>query len=119
MNAYCMISGFCNEVDEICIQVCISARATTKISLVAKQYPLTVTARCGFLRGWEEGRGGIYHKCQLPNAQSPFGRKCQSKCNEHFTTNHITRGKNKWVPTEEEKTIKDLLIIIVEKKKVN
>jgi hypothetical protein len=104
MNAYCIVSGFCNEVDEICIQVYISARATTKISLVAKQYPLTVTARCGFLRGWEEGRGGIYHKCQLPNAQSPFGRKRQSNCNEHFATNKNISQEGKINGLQEKKT---------------
>jgi len=78
--------------------------------------PFGSSCRVGVPEG--EGRSGIYNKCQLHNIQSPFGRKHQSNCNKHFTTNKnmLQEGTINEPQEKKIKTITLLLIIIVETK---
>jgi len=80
--------------------------------------PFGSSCRVGVPEGGGEGRSGLYHKCQLHNIQSPIGRKHQSNCNKHFTTNKnmLQEGTINWPQEKKIKTITVLLIIIVETK---
>jgi len=72
--------------------------------------PFGSSCRVGVPEGGGEGRSAIYHKCQLRNIQSPLGRKHQSNCNEHITTNKhmLQEGKINGPQKKKIKTITEL-----------